>query len=97
MVNNTKPSKTAKGVNLTLCQYEDEDSRVELELMQPRSGKVVKFQFGVMDNEAEEIADNLINQGHLIPENRDDFLQQLTEIIKKYRRPSKVKDILNKH
>ena len=56
----TKPPKTPKAVNLTLCSFDADEHKVELELSQTRVGKIVKFQFGVMDNETEEIAQQLV-------------------------------------
>ena len=55
----SKTPKTPK-VALTLCSFDVEEHHVELELSQTRIGKIVKFQFGILDNEAEEIADNLV-------------------------------------
>lgn len=57
----SKTPKTPK-VALTLCSFDVEEHHVELELSQTRIGKIVKFQFGILDNEAEEIAENLVSE-----------------------------------
>ena len=55
------PVKTPKGVSLKFCDFDIEEQHIELELSQTRIGKIVKFQFGIMDNEAEEIAERLVS------------------------------------
>ena len=59
----SKPPKAPK-IALTLCSFDVEENHVELELSQTRIGKIIKFQFGIMDNEAEEIADRLVSTDH---------------------------------
>jgi len=81
----TKTPKTPKAVNLTLCSFDADEHKVELELSQTRVGKIVKFQFGVMDNETEEIAQQLILSGHLMTENKENFLQQMNAIVREQR------------
>lgn len=81
----TKPPKTPKAVNLTLCSFDADEHKVELELSQTRVGKIVKFQFGVMDNETEEIAQQLILSGHLMTENKENFLMQMNAIVREQR------------
>ena len=63
-MNSKSPAKTPKGVALTLCSYDADEHHVELELSQTRIGKIVKFQFGIMDNEVEEIAGRLVSWQH---------------------------------
>ena len=54
-----KTPKTPK-VALRLCSWDYEDQHVELELSQTRIGKIVKFQFGILDNDPEEIAEKMV-------------------------------------
>ncbi|XP_063681254.1 serine/threonine-protein kinase WNK3-like isoform X3 [Bolinopsis microptera] len=75
-----KTPKTPK-VALRLCSWDYEDQHVELELSQTRIGKIVKFQFGILDNDPEEIAEKMVKEGHLIADNKADFLERLKTIV----------------
>jgi len=75
-----KTPKTPK-VALRLCSWDYEEQHVELELSQTRIGKIVKFQFGILDNDPEEIAEKLVKEGHLIADNKTDFLERLKTIV----------------
>lgn len=63
-----KTPKTPK-VALRLCSWDYEDQHVELELSQTRIGKIVKFQFGILDNDPEEISDKLVSRSVLNQDN----------------------------
>lgn len=56
-----KTPKTPK-VALRLCHWDYEEQHVELELSQTRIGKIIKFQFGICDNDPEEIAEKMVTK-----------------------------------